>query len=41
MIQDTEIDRGQGVILFGGMLVLSLGGMWHIDRKRERQYGSA
>lgn len=30
-----------GVILFGGMLVLSLGGMWHIDRKRERQYGSA
>ncbi len=29
-----------GVILFGGIMVLSLGGMWHIDRRRERQYGS-
>ena len=29
------------LILLGGIMVLNLGGMWHIDRKRERQYGSA
>lgn len=28
------------VILFGGLLVLALGGMWHIDQKREAKLGS-
>lgn len=29
------------LLLFGGILVLSLGGMWHIDQKRERSLGAA
>jgi uncharacterized membrane protein len=28
------------IIVFAGMLVLALGGMWHIDQKRARQMGS-
>ncbi len=28
------------VVLFGGILVLSLGGMWHIDQKRAARLGS-
>jgi uncharacterized membrane protein len=29
------------IVLFGGLLVLSLGGMWHIDQRRERTMGAA
>lgn len=29
------------LILFGAVLVLSLGGMWHIDLRRERELGAA
>lgn len=29
------------LILMGGVLVLSLGGMWHIDQRREEDLGSA
>lgn len=29
------------VILFAGMLILAVGGMWHIDRRRERNFGAA
>ncbi len=29
------------IVLFGGILVLSLGGMLHIDQKREQQLGAA
>lgn len=29
------------LIMVGGMLVLTLGGMWHIDRRRETELGSA
>ena len=34
--------RGDGasIILFGGILVLALGGMWHIDQKREASLGA-
>jgi len=32
---------GASILLFGGILVLSLGGMWHIDQKRERSLGAA
>lgn len=28
------------VILFGGLLVLAVGGMWHIDKKKEAQHGA-
>ena len=28
------------VILFGGLLILAAGGMWHIDRKKEAQHGA-
>jgi uncharacterized membrane protein len=28
------------MIVFSGMLVLALGGMWHIDQKRQRQMGA-
>jgi uncharacterized membrane protein len=28
------------ITVFGGLLILSLGGMWHIDQKRERQMGA-
>ncbi len=28
------------LILFGGLLVLSVGGMWHIDKKKEAQHGA-
>jgi len=27
------------LIMFGGLLILSTGGMWHIDRKKEAQHG--
>lgn len=27
-------------ILFGGLFILSAGGMWHIDRKKEAQHGA-
>ncbi len=35
--------RGDGasLILFGGILVLALGGMWHIDQRREASLGAA
>jgi uncharacterized membrane protein len=29
------------MVLFGGMLVLAVGGMWHIDRKKEARLGAA
>jgi uncharacterized membrane protein len=29
------------IVMFGGLLVLSLGGMWHIDQRRERAMGAA
>ncbi len=29
------------IILFGGFLVLGLGGMWHIDKKKDAQLGAA
>jgi len=29
------------LILFGGLLVLSVGGMWHIDKKKEALHGAA
>jgi uncharacterized membrane protein len=29
------------LILFGGILVLAVGGMWHIDKKKEAQHGAA
>jgi len=32
---------GAGIMLFGGLLVLALGGMAHIDQKRARLLGSA
>ena len=28
------------LILFGGLLILSTGGMWHIDKKKEAQHGA-
>ncbi len=28
------------IVVFGGMLILSLGGMWHIDIKRQHQMGA-
>jgi uncharacterized membrane protein len=28
------------LILFGGLLVLATGGMWHIDKKKEAQHGA-
>jgi len=28
------------LILFGGLLVLAAGGMWHIDKKKEAQHGA-
>lgn len=28
------------LILFGGLLILSVGGMWHIDKKKEAQHGA-
>ena len=28
------------MVLFGGMLVLALGGMWHIDKKKEARLGA-
>src|SRR3546814_471469 len=28
-------------ILFGGLLILAVGGMWHIDRRREQKFGAA
>jgi len=28
------------LILFGGLLVLGVGGMWHIDKKKEAQHGA-
>jgi len=28
------------LILFGGLLILSAGGMWHIDKKKEAQHGA-
>lgn len=30
----------RSVILFAGMLILSAGGMWHIDKRREFHYGA-
>ena len=30
-----------GLILFAGLFILSAGGMWHIDKKREAQHGAA
>ncbi len=30
----------RSVVLFGAMLVLSVGGMWHIDKRREFHYGA-
>lgn len=30
----------RSVVLFAGMLVLSVGGMWHIDKRREFHYGA-
>jgi len=30
-----------GLIFFGGFLVLALGGMWHIDQRRQRSLGAA
>lgn len=30
----------RAVVLFAGMLVLSVGGMWHIDKRREFHYGA-
>lgn len=30
----------RSVVLFTGLLVLSVGGMWHIDRRREHLYGA-
>lgn len=29
------------VIFFASLLILSIGGIWHIDRKKERQHGAA
>lgn len=29
------------LILFGGLLILATGGMWHIDRKKEAQHAAA
>jgi uncharacterized membrane protein len=28
------------LILFGGLLILATGGMWHIDKKKEAQHGA-
>lgn len=28
------------LVLFGGLLILSTGGMWHIDKKKEAQHGA-
>jgi uncharacterized membrane protein len=30
----------RSIILFAGMLILSVGGMWHIDKRREFHYGA-
>jgi len=30
----------RSIVLFGGMLILSAGGMWHIDKRREYYYGA-
>jgi len=30
----------RSIILFAGMLVLTIGGMWHIDKRREYHYGA-
>ena len=30
----------RSVVLFAGLLILSVGGMWHIDKRREFLYGA-
>lgn len=29
------------IVLFAGLLILAVGGMWHIDRRREQTFGAA